>query len=181
MSSLQDQLLKAGLIDGKKAKQANKEKRKAKKVQHKSNTVAVDETKEAVAKAHSEKVERDRKLNEERKAEADRKAIIAQIKQLIETNRQPKEGGRDEVSYNFTDGKKITKIFVSPKIQQQLSLGRLAIVKLGESYELVPAVIADKISQRDENTVLSQQQAAAQAEDEEDPYADYEIPDDLMW
>lgn len=180
MSSLQDQLLKAGLIDGKKAKQASKAKRKAKKVQHKSNTIAVDETKEAVAKANAEKLERDRKLNEELKAEADRKAINAQIKQLIEMNAQPKEGGRDEVAYNFTDGKKIAKVYVSPRIQQQLSLGRLAIVKINDSYELVPAIIADKISQRDEAVVLSQN-TADETLDDEDPYADYEIPDDLMW
>ena len=36
MSSLQDQLLKAGLIDSKKAKQASKEKRKQQKVAKKS-------------------------------------------------------------------------------------------------------------------------------------------------
>ena len=181
MSSLQDQLLKAGLVDAKKAKQVKKDKRKSQKQQHKSKEVAVDETKAAAAQARAEKAEKDRKLNEERKLEAERKAIAAQIKQLIEVNRQAKsERGQEESAYNFTDGKQIKKIFVSAPVQEQLSKGRLAIVKLGEGYELVPAAVADKIRQRDEACVVSQQ-AASQDVDEDDPYADYEIPDDLMW
>lgn len=181
MSSLQDQLLKAGLIDKKKAKQANKDKRKATKQQHKSSEVAVDETKAAAAQARAEKAERDRKLNEERNAEAERRAIAAQIKQLIEVNRQlAGGGGAGAVAYNFTDGKQIKKLYVSAAIQAQLVKGRLAIVKLGEAYELVPAGVADKISQRDDSYVLSQQAAAPETA-EDDPYAEFEIPDDLMW
>ncbi len=181
MSSLQDQLLNAGLVDTKQAKQAKKDKRKAQKQQHKSKSAAVDETKAAAAQARAEKAERDRKLNQERKLEAERKAIAAQIKQLIEMNRQPRSArGEEETAYNFTDGKQIKKIHVSAAIQEQLSRGRLAIVKLGEGYELVPAAVADKIRQRDEVAVVSQQ-VVDQASDEDDPYADYEIPDDLMW
>ena len=43
MSSLQDQMLKAGLVDTKKAKKVSKEKRKNTKVQHKSKEIVVDE------------------------------------------------------------------------------------------------------------------------------------------
>lgn len=180
MSSLQDQLLKAGLVDEKKAKKVKNDKRKATKQQHKSKAVVVDETKAAAAQARAEKAERDRRLNEDRKAEAERKAIAAQIKQLIEMNRQPKgAGGSGEVAYNFTDGKQIKKIYVSEEVQGLLTRGRLAIVKLGKGYELVPAPVAEKISQRDESYVIAQ--AVAQEVDEDDPYADYQIPDDLMW
>ena len=180
MSSLQDQLLKAGLVDKKKANKASKEKRKSQKLQNKSKEVVVDETKEAAAKARSEKFERDKQLNEERKAAAEVKAIAAQIKQLIAMNRQPKGGGDDAVGYNFTDGKHIKKIYVTALTQKQLANGRLAIAKLGEDYEIVPAVVADKIKQRDETVVLSQQAVNTDVE-EDDPYADYQIPDDLMW
>ena len=180
MSSLQDQLLKAGLVDKKKANKASKEKRKSQKLQNKSKEVVVDETKAAAAKARIEKTERDKQLNEKRKAAAEVKAIAAQIKQLIEMNRPPKGGGDDAVGYNFTDGKHIKKIYVSALGQKQLANGRLAIAKLGEDYEIVPAVVADKIKQRDESVVLSQQAVNADI-DEDDPYADYQIPDDLMW
>jgi uncharacterized protein YaiL (DUF2058 family) len=180
MSSLQDQLLKAGLVDKKKANKASKEKRKSQKLQNKSKAVVVDETKAAAVKARVEKTERDKQLNEDRKAAAEIKAIAAQIKQLIEMNRQSKGGGDDAVGYNFTDGKHIKKIYVSALAQKQLANGRLAIAKLGEEYEIVPAVVADKIKQRDESVVLSQQAVNTEV-DEDDPYADYQIPDDLMW
>ena len=94
-------------------------------------------------------------------------------------NRQPKSDGEDAVGYNFTDGKSIKKVYVSSLVQQQLVKGVLAIVRLGDNYELVPAIVADKIKQRDESVVLSQQEASTEVED--DLYADHQIPDDLMW
>lgn len=178
MSSLQDQLLKAGLVDKKAAKQVSKEKRKTAKVQKKSKQPVIDETKAQILKAREEKAERDRQLNAQLKAEADKKAISAQIKQLIERNLQSKGGG--DVAYNFTDGTKIKKIYVSQSVFDLLSRGRLAIVRLGESYELVPLPVADKIAERDESIVVSVS-STPDVVDEDDPYADYEIPDDLMW
>lgn len=185
MSSLQDQLLKAGLVDAKQAKKASKDKRKSQKVQKKSKQVVVDEAKVAAAKAREEKAARDKQLNEERKAEQEKKAIAAQIRQLIDLNKVDKGAGGDLLGYNFTDGKQIKKVHVTAAIQKQLEKGQLAIVKLMEvgkdeaGYELVPAAVADKISQRDQDCVISKQEKIEI--DEDDPYADYQIPDDLMW
>ncbi|MFK8031701.1 MAG: DUF2058 domain-containing protein [Gammaproteobacteria bacterium] len=178
MSSFQDQLLKAGLVDSKKVKKATREKRKAQKLQKNSKEVVVDEAKVAAAKAQAEKVEHDRKLNEERKAAAEAKAIKAQIRQLIEMNRQPKAEDDNAIGYNFTEGKSVKKIYVSPVARDQLAKGLLAIVKLGAGYEVVPAIVADKIKQRDETVVLYQQESTAS---EDDLYAEHQIPDDLMW
>lgn len=179
MSSLQDQLMKAGLVDAKKAKQTQKDKRKAAKIQNKSKQVVVDETKLQAQQAQAEKVARDRELNAQLKAEADRKAIAAQIKQLITLNTQSK--GHGDIAYNFTDGKQIKKIFVSAAVQNLLVRGRLIIVKLGDSYELVPFPVAEKIAERDESVVIALRTAQDAQSDEDDPYADYQIPDDLMW
>jgi uncharacterized protein YaiL (DUF2058 family) len=90
MASLQDQLLKAGLIDTKKAKQANKEKRKETNVARRSNEEVVDEVKQSAEQARLEKVERDRELNRQRDLELQQKAIAAQIKQLSKTIANPK-------------------------------------------------------------------------------------------
>jgi len=54
-------------------------------------------------------------------------------------------------------------------------------VKLGDKYELVPTPVAEKIQQRDVSYVITQVLSAPIETDEEDPYADYQIPDDLMW
>ncbi|HEX7764525.1 MAG TPA: DUF2058 domain-containing protein [Cellvibrio sp.] len=181
MASLQDQLLKAGLIDAKKAKQANKEKRKETNVARRSSEEVVDEVKQSAEQARVEKIERDRELNRQRDLELQQKAIAAQIKQLIENHRQPKGAGNGDVEYNFTDGKLIKKMRVSPLVLEQIARGLLAVVKLGEGYELVPRIVADKIAQRDEKFVVVANTKQDNKVDEDDPYKDYVIPDDLMW
>ncbi|HEB28577.1 MAG TPA: DUF2058 domain-containing protein [Porticoccus sp.] len=161
-----------------KIEQVEQEKRKQTKQSHKGHT-QVNETKELAKKALAEKTARDREINRQREAEAELKAIAAQIRQLIEVNRIDRQGG--ETAYQFTDGTKIKKIYVSPLLHNQLSKGLIAVVRLNDQYELVPTMVADKISQRDENIVLVQNQASKGEIDEDDYYADYKIPDDLMW
>jgi len=182
MSTLQDQLLKAGLIDAKQAKQVSKEKRKKNKQARRTGESGQDEVKQSAQLARAQKAERDRALNRERQEELERRAVAAQIKQLIINHRQPKTAGGAEVEYNFTDGKLIKKLHVSPAVQQQLMRGQLAIVKLDEGYELVPRIVAEKIALRDEScVVLANTKTQDSAEMEDDPYKDYVIPDDLMW
>lgn len=178
VSSLQDQLLKAGLVDSKKVSAANKEKRKQEKQERKHKIETVDETKESVQQALLEKSERDRQLNFQRDEEIRQKAIIAQIKQLIETSQIARDGG--ELSYNFTDGTKIKKILVNEDMLNKLSNGRFAIVKFDEKYFVVPKSVADKIKLRDAAYVVVSN--VLQTDDAgDDPYAEYKIPDDLMW
>jgi uncharacterized protein YaiL (DUF2058 family) len=181
MASLQDQLLKAGLIDAKKAKQANKEKRKETNVARRSSEEVVDEIKQSAEQARLEKAERDRELNRQRDLELQQKAIAAQIKQLIENHRQSKGAGNGDVEYNFTDGKLIKKMRVSPLVLEQIVRGVLAVVKLGDGYEVVPRIVADKIAQRDAKFVVVANTKTGNKIDEDDPYKDYVIPDDLMW
>lgn len=181
MASLQDQLLKAGLIDIKKAKQAKKEKRVETNVARRASEPVIDELKQHIEQTRAEKVEHDRELNRQRIMELEQKAISAQIKQLIENHRQPKDAGLGEVEYNFSDGKLIKKIRISSKVQQQIIRGLLDVVKLGNGYELVPRIVAEKISQRDKSVVIVANTKIISHEAEDDPYKDYVIPDDLMW
>ncbi len=179
-NSLFDQLKKAGLADEKKAKQVKQEKYNSQKQQLKQQKGgAVDEAKLQARRAQVEKVERDRQLNQQRKEEVERKAIAAQIKQLIETNRISEREG--DLAYHFTDGSKVKTIYITEALQRQLSKGWLAIVRLAEGYELVPAPVAEKIRQRDEGSVIMANVQTTAGPDEDDSYADYQIPDDLMW
>ncbi len=181
MASLQDQLLKAGLIDTKKVKQANKEKRKDTNVARRAPEPVIDEVKQQIEQDRAEKHDRDRELNRKLVLELEQKAIAAQIKQLIENHRQSKDAGHDAVDYNFTHGKLIKKIRVSPLVREQIARGLLAVVKLGEGYELVPRIVSDKIAQRDGKAVVVVNTKIIVKENEDDPYKDYVIPDDLMW
>lgn len=188
MPSLQDQLLKAGMVDEKKAKKIQKQQRKdakAQKQQAKGQQPQESESKQLARKVQAERAAKDKEINRQRELAAEEKAIAAQIKQLINTNKiaRPKGNDDSDISYQFSHGKKIKKVYVSPALQQQLINGVICIVANGKQYELVPAVIAEKIKQRDEKAVLVHNAAntSGDAPDEEDPYADYQIPDDLMW
>jgi hypothetical protein len=172
--SLKDQLLKAGLANAKKARKAEHEKR-----QDAKNPEA--ETAQKIAlQAMAEKAERDRELNRVQQQEKAHRELGAQVRQMIETQRIPRQGG--DIAYQFTDAKKIKKFYVNAEQQGQLTRGQIAIVRLGEAYELVPTVVAEKIRSRDETAiVLLNARASAETADADDPYADYRIPDDLMW
>lgn len=179
-NSLFEQLKKTGLVDEKKAKKAKHSQYKNQKQKTKKGTAAqVDESTLLAQKAQAEKIERDRQLNQTKKELAEQKAVAAQIKQLIETNRVT--DGDGDVVYNFTDANVVKRIHVSEKVQKHLSSGHLAIAKLGEGYELVPTPVAEKIKQRDEECIVQCEISSDAETVENDPYADYEIPDDLMW
>ena len=179
MASLQDQLLGIGLTDEKTAKKTKKEKAKQEKMVRKNQIQVTDETAIAVKQAREEKAEKDRELNAQRKAEAEKKAIVAQIKQLIQSNRVDRKDC--EVAYNFTDGTAVKKINVNDEIQRLLGIGRLAIVKADDRYDVVPFPVAEKIASRDDSFVVVLNEKTAEAVDEDDPYAEFQIPDDLMW
>jgi uncharacterized protein YaiL (DUF2058 family) len=178
MVSLADQLLKAGLVDKKKVKVVQQDKSKQKKDERRSGTESVDEARLAALEIQRKQAERARELNAQRDAAAAQKAIQAQIAQMVQQNRQNK--GKGDVAYNFTHGTKIERIYVSPEVQAHLIAGRLVIACLNGAVELVPRVIADKIAERDESIVVRVKQSSTEV-DEDDPYAAFKIPDDLMW
>ncbi len=179
--SIQDQLLKAGLADADKAKKLAKEKRKQIKHAHSTGATLVNEDKEAARQALAEKVQRDRELNQELNSKAQRKAINAQIKQLIESNKVEK--GRGDIAFSFTDGKKVKQLYVAALEQKQLSAGVLRIVKQGDQYEILPREVAEKIAERDPDRLIACEEGeeVVLTQEEQDWYQDYEIPDDLMW
>ena len=176
-NALQDQLLKAGLVDKKKADRVHKAKRKKQKMARKGQAVEVDEASLHARQQRARQIERDRELNRQRQQAAQQKALTAQIRQLVEMNRLPDWQG--EIAYRFTDGTRIKQIHVNGQIQRQLGNGRLAIVRLDGRYEPVAAGVAEKIAARDPGCVIINPDPEDAADD--DPYADFKIPDDLMW
>lgn len=179
-NSLIDQLKKTGLVDKKKAHKAKHDQYKNKKQKSKKGAaVALDDAKILAQKAQAEKVERDREINQQQKDAAERKAVAAQIIQLIETNRVADRDG--EIVYNFTDGTVVKRLFVSEQIHKYLMSGKLKIVKLHDEYELVAKAVAEKIGQRDPACIIQSDHQVESEPDEDDPYADYKIPDDLIW
>lgn len=178
MVSLQEQLLKAGLVDKKKAKRASQDKSKQNKVERRTGTQSIDEAKLAALETQQKNIERTRELNAQRVAAANQKAVAAQIAQMVQQSRQSKGAG--DIAYNFTHGKTIERLYVSAAVQAHLIAGRLVIIRLGSATELVPRVVADKIAERDPSLVVRVNKTSTEI-DEDDPYAAFQIPDDLMW
>ncbi len=179
MVSLQEQLMKAGLVDKKKVNKAQQDKSKQHKEELRSGTKAVDQSREAALELQRKNAERARELNAQRDAAASQKAILAQVVQMVQQHRQPK--GNGDLAYNFTVGSKIERIHVSDKVQQHLVNGRLVIVVLDGVAELVPKVVGEKIAERAPELVVAVKKAASEQPLEDDPYADYKIPDDFTW
>ena len=196
--SLQDQLLNAGLIDKKKAKKISKENRKAKNVQIKSKDHSISEAQAAAEKAKQEKLAKDKSLNEQRQQQANQKAIAAQIFQLINHYKLDREAG--DIEHHFQDNKRVKKLRLTQAMSDEIARGRLCIVRHGinpetESYEIVARPIAEKIQERDASyvVVINKKPQLAQAtttddvsqdqnqDSDEAYYAQFEIPDDLVW
>ncbi len=178
MVSLQEQFLKAGLVDKNKVKLVNQDKSKQIKAERRTGTQSVDEARLAALETQRKNADRARELNAQRDAAATQKAIMAQITQMVEKNRQSK--GIGDIAYNFTHGKKIERLYVSAAVQAHLMAGRLVIICQGGTIDLVPRIIADKIAERDASLVVRVNKTGAEI-DADDPYAAFQIPDDLMW
>lgn len=174
--SLQEQLLKAGLVSSKKLDKVQRTAKKS-RVQAREARAAVEENKKA-------QLERDRQLSEQQKQAALSKEYRAQVKQLIEMNKI--DIARGTIDFNFTDNNVIKKIALDKATQSQLISGRLAIARLADEnkehqYAIIPASVADKIAQRDANSIVLNSALSQEEQDEDDPYADFKVPDDLMW
>lgn len=182
--SLQDQLLGAGLIDSKKARQISKENRKAKKEKKRLQDNSPSETQAAIQEALRQKQERDRELNLKLKEEADKKALAAQVSQLVDHYKLKREAG--DLEYNFKVGTTIKKMRVTQKTLDEIARGRLCIVQRGETFDVIPRPIADKIRERDASVIvvynaINEGNASTSVESDDDYYAQFEIPDDLVW
>ena len=176
--SLRDQLLKAGLVNEKQAKQAGKQQQKEQRLVKKGQLEKDDSQREAALQAQAEKLARDQELNRQQQEKAAQKARAAQIKQLIESSRLPKLNTEDY--YNFVDDKKVKRLSVNKLMRDKLASGSLAIVQHAGGYEVIPREAALKIQERDPQRIV-QLNVQTEAPDADDPYAAYQIPDDLMW
>ena len=132
----------------------------------------------AAQQAMAEKAARDQELNRQQQEKVEQKARAAQIKQLIEVSRLPKLTTEDY--YNFVDDKKVKRLSVNTLMRNKLSSGSLAIVRHGGGYEVIPREAALKIQERDAQRVVLLN-TPTEAPDADDPYAAYQVPDDLMW
>ncbi|MGD9500691.1 MAG: DUF2058 domain-containing protein [Halothiobacillus sp.] len=184
--SLFDQLKKSGLVSEQKAKQAKKAKGKAQFQQtkqskaQKNNEATPLASDDSVARAAEEKAERARQLNIERQQQLAKKAMQAEVRQIIESNRL--SGYEGSVRYHFADNGKVKTLEVNRETHQRLVSSRIRIARFDGGYALIPAIAAEKIEQRDTNALIPiPQNDASVLKEDQDYYAQFEVPDDLTW
>lgn len=173
---LQEQLLKAGLV--KKSKVAEVAREQARQRHGKGGPAdpgAVD-----ARRLQAERAERDRAIEAERKAQQRVLELRAQVRQIVDSHRVRRDG---DIPYRFIDGA-VRELLVGDSQRNQLAKGTLVVVRVGESYELIPRAAAEMVYARDGDVVVDHGRTAAPppAEDSDDAwYARFKVPDDLIW
>lgn len=182
MASLQDQLLKAGLTTKQKARQANTDKRKKNKQKRSGVKVEAslqEQVKENLAQSKQEKLAKDAELNAEKQQALMAKEQHLRIKQILEHHQVT--GIEGESEYNYTFDKKIKKLALNEVSYNAVVNGRLALCGLDDKTYVVTAETAAKVAELNASVILLKNEKVEVEADEDDPYADFQIPDDLMW
>ena len=181
INPLQEQLLKAGLAKKSKLAEVAREQNKAR---HAKGPSAPSEIQLETERARTEKVERDRALAAERKAKATRTELRAQARQIIQDRKVPRSG---ESEYRFSADGAIRSLLVNEDLRKKLSSGALVIARIDESYELLPRAAAEKVRERDAGMIVldhgqaAGSETAATSSEDDAYYAQFKVPDDLLW
>lgn len=181
--SLQDQLLASGVAKPKQAKKARRDKTRREQEARRQGTQSEESAKLArdVAAAEQAKRERDQQLAEQQKNERASRESQGAAAQLIAQNRiKPGPAEDDSPAYSYNIAGKIRKLAVSAPQRQQLADGKLGIVRHAGSAALINRDVAQRLQ-----TLIPDQiwlmEPRDDTPDPDDPYAGYEVPDDLMW
>lgn len=178
---LQEQLLKAGLVKKSKVSEVAREQVKAR---HGKAAAPPSEIQIEAERARVEKAEKDRALEAERKAQARVNELAAQARQIIRDKKVPRSG---ESEYRFNADGAIRTLLVNEDLRKKLASGALVIARLGEAYELLPRAAGEKVRERDAALIVldhgqaSDAPAEAQSSEDDAYYAQFQVPDNLVW
>lgn len=171
---LQEQLLKAGLVNKNKLDQVVRQQQKARTGKA---TPAADADAEAV---DAERLRQERAVARRSEREAAERA--AQVRQIIEAHRV-KAG--DDGDYRFEHAGLIRSLRIGQAQRPLLGRGALLIVSLGDAYALVTRDVGDRLRAIDPAVICvdhahTPQEAPAAGSDDEF-YSRFQVPDDLVW
>lgn len=178
---LQEQLLKAGLVKKSKVSQVAREQHVAK---HAKGAATPSEIALDAERARAEKTERDRALELERRTQARGAELRAQARQIIEDKKLPAAG---DIEYRFSADGAIRTLLVDDDQRRKLASGALVIAQLGTRYLLLPRAAGDKVRERDAGMIVldhgqgADGDASADTSEDDAYYAQFKVPDDLVW
>ena len=179
MASLQDQLMKSGLINKQKAKQAQTEKRRKNKQKKKKGHVEESVLQQTINDHKELQKQQDLAKNRETQAQLDARAAHGKLIQMIAQHCEKNYQG--ELDYHFTYANKVKRIALNEETQRKLSVGLLAICVLNDEFYLINKEAANKLTEIDSSVLVALHEKVDISEAEDDPYAEFAIPDDLIW
>lgn len=177
-NSLQEQLLKAGLVTERQARDTRQTQRKDRK----SGKPRDDAGQRAAAKRRQEQLDRDRALNDKKEAERRERELRMQIRDMVLAASLNQDDA--DVPYNVLHGSKVRRIYVTQEQRDGLVAGTCAVATARGRHHVIPAEVARKIAAMMPAYFVYNAAAGAAGDAEvraDDPYAEYKVPDDLMW
>lgn len=179
-NSLQEQLLKAGLVSEAQLNRSKKQEHRSKKKRGGGRGQPSASSTQAQKDAQR-KGEQDRALNAKKEAERKANELRLQIRELVLSNAQSREGA--DVPYHVVRKGRIRKIYVTAAQRDQLAAGTLAVTTARGRHHVIPLQTAQRVAE-----LMPEYFVYIAASDEpssqpaaDDPYAEYTVPDDLMW
>lgn len=179
-SSLKDQLIQAGLVSKKQAHEVRRKKPKG-RAANKAKTVEQKQRASELAALDAHKRERDKALNAQREAQRKAREQAEWVRQMLSSHAIKKQPpGEDDVAFHFSLDSTVAHLYVAAEQRAQLAAGQIGIVKFDGQYHLLPKTIVARVAERVPKRCWVPE-ASDDKPDEDDPYANYQVPDDLMW
>lgn len=184
LNPLQEQLLKAGLAKKSKVAQVARDQDKARHGKGAADAADAGDIQREAERVREEKAGRDRALAAEQKAQARVRELAAQARQIIQDKKLPPAGDSE---YRFTADGAIRTRLVDDDQRRKLASGALVIARLGDRYELLPRAAGEQVRQRDAALIVLDHGlaagtiAAVQTSEDDAYYAQFKVPDDLVW
>lgn len=178
---LQEQLLKAGLVNKNKLDQVVRQQQKARTGKAPA-TGSGDDPAIDTERLRAEHAERDRQLEAQRRGEREAAERSAQVRQIIDAHRI-KTG--DDSDYRFEHAGLIRSLRVGDPQRPLLARGAVVVVCTGGGYALVPRDTAERLRAIDPAVICvdhahTATPAPAPGSDDE-YYSQFQVPDDLLW
>ncbi len=184
--SLRDQLLQAGLGTKQQAKQSREDQHRHRHQQQHQQRKGRGGAPVPAAHVDPAKLARDQALEAKKRDKAERKEKAAQIRQICEQQGLPRLETDDY--FNFVDSGRIARVAVDPARRAALLAGTLGIVRSHGQYVVVPVSVLPQVRERNPRAVVVPGESAAAAGPPgdpalavDDPYARFQVPDDLIW
>jgi uncharacterized protein YaiL (DUF2058 family) len=180
MASLQDQLMKLGLTNAQKVKQAKTEKSRKAKQKKKKGTVEVSDVQVSINQQKAQQYQKDLLKNKATQCDLEARSDHGKLLQMIAQHSEKDYQG--EIDHHFIYDGKIKRIAVNDKTQKNLVNGQLAICVLNGKFYLINKEASEQLIKIDETVLVALHEKVDVSQvSEDDPYAEFSVPDDLIW